>query len=73
MGEWNSGLFGCLNNAYLSLVTYVAPCYVAGKNAQEIGYSCTTLGIIYFLPFVGCYYNALMRSRIREQNDIEVG
>lgn len=72
MGKWKSELFGCFKNSYLSLMTYVAPCYVAGKNAEEVGYSCKTLGVLFFVPFIGSYYNSVMRTRIREQNRIDV-
>ncbi|XP_071153301.1 uncharacterized protein [Mytilus edulis] len=71
MGKWKSELFGCFKNSYLSLMTYVAPCYVAGRNAEEVGYSCKTLGVLFFVPFIGSYYNSVMRTRIREQNRID--
>ena len=72
MGKWKAGLFGCFKNVNLSLLTYISPCYVAGKNAEGVGYSCRTIGLLFFVPFAGCYFNSVMRGRIRDRKDIQV-
>ena len=73
MGEWSNGLCGCFNNITLCLITYIAPCYTAGKNAEAVGDSCMTTAILYALiNIVGVYFAAKTRQKIREQKGIEV-
>lgn len=73
MGEWSNGLCGCLNNCTLCIITYFAPCYTAGKNAEAVGDSCMMVGALYalFQP-AGVYFSAKTREKIREQKGIEV-
>ena len=73
MGEFTNGLCGCFNNCMLCLITYVAPCYTAGKNAEAVGESCMMVGALYWLfPIVGIYLSAKVREKIRGQKGIEV-
>lgn len=73
MGEWSNGLCGCFNNITLCLITYVAPCYTAGKNAEAVGDSCMMVGALYALVNpAGVYFAAKAREKIREQKGIEV-
>ncbi|KAK3108275.1 hypothetical protein FSP39_004704 [Pinctada imbricata] len=73
MGEWSNGLCGCFNNITLCLITYVAPCYTAGKNAEAVGDSCIMVGVLYWIfPLIGIYFAAQARGKIREQKGIEV-
>lgn len=73
MGEFQNGLCGCFNNMTLCLITYVAPCYTAGKNAEAVGDSCMMVAVLYWLinP-AGVYFAAKAREKIREQKGIEV-
>lgn len=73
MGEWSNGLCGCMNNCTLCLITYVAPCYTAGKNAEAVGDSCIMVGVLYWVfPIAGVYLSAKVREKVREQKGIEV-
>ncbi|OWF36562.1 Protein PLANT CADMIUM RESISTANCE 3 [Mizuhopecten yessoensis] len=73
MGEWANGLCGCMGNVTLCLITYIAPCYTAGKNAEAVGDSCIMVGALwYFFPLAGIYLSAVVRGKIREQHQIEV-
>lgn len=73
MGEFSNGLFGCFNNCTLCLITYIAPCYTAGKNAEAVGDSCIMVGALYAIfPIVGIYFVAKVREKIREQKGIDV-
>ncbi|XP_033761774.1 protein PLANT CADMIUM RESISTANCE 3-like isoform X2 [Pecten maximus] len=74
MGEFANGLCGCMNNCTLCLITYVAPCYTAGKNAEAVGDSCIMVGALYWVfPIVGIYLSAKVREKVREQKGIEGG
>ncbi|KAJ8314386.1 hypothetical protein KUTeg_008947 [Tegillarca granosa] len=74
MGEWATGLCGCFSDITLCLITYIAPCYTAGKNAEGVGDSCIMVGALYYIfPLVGIYLVAKARGKIREQFGIEVG
>lgn len=73
MGEWANGFCGCFNDCTLCLITYIAPCYTAGKNAEAVGDSCITVGALYaILPIVGIFFAAKAREKIREQSGIDV-
>ncbi|XP_069111695.1 uncharacterized protein [Argopecten irradians] len=74
MGEWTNGLFSCFNNCTLCLITYIAPCYTAGKNAEAVGDSCIMVGALWYLfPAAGVYLCAVVRGKIREQKGIDGG
>lgn len=73
MGEWANGLCGCFNDITLCLITYIAPCYTAGKNAEAVGDSCIMVGALYWIfPIVGIFLTAKVREKIRETNSIDV-
>ena len=73
MGEFSNGLCGCFNNCTLCLITYVAPCYTAGKNAEAVGDSCIMVAVLYWLVNpAGVYFAAKTRQKIREQKGIDV-
>ena len=40
--EWKVGLFSCFSDCSLCVCAYFFPCYVVGRNAQEV--NCVTLG-----------------------------
>lgn len=73
MGEFSNGLCGCFNNCTLCLITYVVPCYTAGKNAEAVGDSCIMVAVLYWLVNpAGVYFAAKTRQKIREQKGIDV-
>ncbi|KAI8486440.1 PREDICTED: cell number regulator 3-like [Branchiostoma belcheri] len=69
--EWNHGLLGCFDNIGLCLITYLAPCYTAGKNAEAVGEDCLVCGVLTLVPLVGAWFRAQIRGKIREQKGIE--
>nr|ANR76348.1 cadmium resistance 3-like protein isoform x1 [Tegillarca granosa] len=72
MGEWATGLCGCFNDITLCLITYIAPCYTAGKNAEAVGDSCIMVGALYWLfPIAGIFLSAKVREKIRGSNGID--
>lgn len=73
MGEWQNGLFGCFSNCGTCIITYLAPCYTAGKNAEAVGEGCVLYGCLAILGPIGMYTRATIRGKIREQKGIEGG
>ncbi|KAJ8024824.1 Cell number regulator 10 [Holothuria leucospilota] len=71
MGEWQKGLFGCFDNLGLTIMTYLLPCWTAGKNAEKNGESCMTYGILAGLGCVGLWSMTKIRGMTREQKGIE--
>ncbi|XP_064639501.1 uncharacterized protein LOC135495033 [Lineus longissimus] len=69
-GEWSNGLCGCFSNITLCLVSYVAPCYTAGKNAESVGDDCLLCGLVVMVPIANIYFPATIRGKIREQKGI---
>lgn len=54
------------------VITYLAPCYTAGKNAEAVDESCIKHALLYFIPLVNVYCHAVVRGKIREKKNIEV-
>ena len=54
------------------LITWIVPCYTAGKNAEGVGENCLTHGIFAVIPFVNIYCGAVIRGKIREMKGIDV-
>ena len=68
---WSNGLFGCFSDIGLCLITFIAPCYTQGKNAEAIGESCLTHGIFALIPLLNIYCHATNRGKIREKKNID--
>ena len=71
--QWQHGLFGCFDNCTTCIITYLAPCYTMGKNAEAVGESCLLCGLVFFLPLANIWFGASIRGKIREQKGIEGG
>jgi Cys-rich protein (TIGR01571 family) len=69
--DWQHGLFGCFDNCTLCLITYIAPCYTAGKNAEAVGESCIVYGILSILPVANIICPTQIRGKIREVKGIQ--
>ena len=69
-GEWTNGLCGCFGDIKLCLITYIVPCYTAGKNAEAVGEDCVKYGIFSVLPIANFVCGAKIRRLIREQKGI---
>ncbi|GAB1603073.1 cell number regulator 7-like [Argonauta hians] len=66
--QFSHSLFGCFDNCGICIVTYFAPCYTAGKNAEATGKSCLLYGLFYI--FFPCIEGGITRQAIREQKGI---
>ncbi len=71
MAEWKHGLCGCFDNCGLCLISFLCPCYTAGKNAEAVGESCFLCGLVLFVPVADIICPAMMRQKIREQKGID--
>ena len=54
------------------IITYLAPCYTAGKNAEAIDGNCVMHGVYSVIPLANIYCHATVRGKIREKKAIEV-
>jgi len=70
MSNFQHGIFGCLDDCTVCLMTYLCPCYVAGKNAEAMGESCVVYGCLSMLGCIGIYTTALIRQKMREKYGI---
>ncbi|XP_065910160.1 uncharacterized protein [Dysidea avara] len=68
---WSHGLFGCFSDITTCLITWIIPCYTAGKNAESVGESCLAHGVYTLLPLIGWYCHATVRGKIREKKGID--
>ncbi|XP_072179843.1 uncharacterized protein [Diadema setosum] len=71
MGEWKNGTFGCFANIGICVITYLAPCYTAGKNAESVGESCVLYGCLSMLGCVGLWSMTTIRGKTREAKGID--
>lgn len=71
MGEWKHGLCGCFDNIGLCVVTYIAPCYIAGKIAEANGENCMTYGVLSLCGCVALWSLSKIRGQTREAKGIE--
>lgn len=69
--QWQHGLCGCFDNCGLCIISYFAPCYRFGKNAEAVGDSCVLCGLLFLLPGVDLVLGAVIRGKIRESKGIE--
>ena len=69
MSVVHSALFSLVSTG---IITYVIPCYTAGKNAEAVGEKCLMHGIYSVIPLLGIYCHAVIRGKIREEKSIEV-
>lgn len=66
--DFKFGLFGCLGDFKLCIITYIVPCYTIGKNAEALGEDCLTIGL---LAAVGLPFESILRWRIRTERNIK--
>lgn len=69
--QWQHGLFGCFDNFGVCIITYFAPCYTAGKNAEAVGDNCVLCGLVLLVPIANIIFPAQIRQKIRTEKDIE--
>lgn len=71
--NFQHGLFGCFDNCTVCLITYLVPCYTAGKVAEKTGDSCLLCGLVQCVPIVNIVCNAIVRQKVRDQKGIAGG
>ncbi len=71
MAKWQHGLCGCFNDIGLCLITYIAPCITAGKNAEAVGNDCMLYGCLSILGPISLWSRSMVRGQIREARGIE--
>ena len=54
------------------VITFLVPCYTAGKNAEAAGEGCVAHGVYSLIPILNIYCHALIRGKIRDQKQIDV-
>ena len=72
--KWNWQWSYTISNITSSpgIITFLVPCYTAGKNAEAMDESCLLHGLAALVPLVDVYCHALIRGKIREKYNIEV-
>jgi Cys-rich protein (TIGR01571 family) len=72
------GLFGCPHKFFdmvidflVGIITYFCPCYIFGKNAEQLGESCVMYALSQFVPLLNLWCRTQVRGKIREQKGIE--
>lgn len=68
--DWQHGLFSCFDNCGICIISWLAPCYQFGKNAEAVGDSCLMCGVGFLIPGVDLILGAHIRSKIRESKGI---
>ncbi|XP_003727463.1 protein PLANT CADMIUM RESISTANCE 3-like [Strongylocentrotus purpuratus] len=71
MGEWKHGTFGCFDNFGICIITYLVPCYTAGKNAEANGESCILYGCLSMLGCIGLWSMTSIRGKTRAAKGID--
>jgi len=54
------------------IIAYLCPCYIFGKNAEQVGDSCCLCGFASMCGLIGLYARTHIRGKIRDQKGIEV-
>ena len=73
MADWQHGLCGCFDNCTVCVITYLVPCYTAGKVAESVGESCLMCGLVTFVPILNIICEAQIRGKIRDTKGITGG
>lgn len=71
--DFQHGLFGCFDNCTICIVTYLVPCYTAGKIGEKVGESCMVCGLIQCVPLANLIGAFMLRQKVREQKGIAGG
>lgn len=66
---WSHSLFCCCSDPKVGCITFAAPCFTFGMNAEKMGHDCIWCGVCYM-----CLYSlpaTYVRAEIRAQQSIE--
>lgn len=70
MASFAHGTCGCFDDPLTCVITYFAPCYIAGKNAEAVGENCLLYGCLGICGPIGIYTRSTIRQKIREKYSI---
>ena len=56
---------------FAGIISYFCPCYIFGKNAEQLGESCVMYALSQFVPLLNLWCRTQVRGKIREQKGIE--
>ena len=70
MNDWSSGLFSCFQDCTTCIITWLVPCYTAGKNAEAVGESCLLFCLAQLINPVDIIARAFIRKKVRESKGI---
>ena len=63
--EWENGLCSCFGDFKLCCVTFILPCYTAGKIGDKVpGLSCITAGLLFLIPVVNLIIAFKLRTGV---------
>jgi len=68
--SWEHDFCGCFDNCGICIITYIIPCYTAGKVAEKVGDSCCLCGLVLCVPIAGMVFGACIRKKVRDQKGI---
>ena len=66
--DWQYPFFGCFGDPKICIISFLAPCYAVGKNAESLGEDCMLTGLLCCL---GIPFSTVLRWRIRQQKGIK--
>jgi len=72
-GKWHNQLCGCFSNVGICLISFIAPCYVAGKIAEYMDKSCCVACLACFVPVWNVVNRTLQRGTVRSIVGIDGG
>lgn len=72
MADWGHGLFSCMDDCGVCIITWLLPCITFGQNAEAVGEtSCLMGALALFVPLLDIYCLWKVRGAVREKYGIE--
>jgi len=71
MGGWQYYLFACMEDCPVCCVTWLVPCYTAGKVAETTGRRCVVHALLTSVPIVNVVRGYRVRAAVRESRQID--
>merc|ERR1711935_762487 len=69
--NWKLPLWGCFDDIGACIITWILPCWTAGKVADSVGEDCLMCGIASVLPVVYGYFRYQIRRKVVGRNMID--
>jgi len=72
--DWENGIFSCFGDFKMCVITFLLPCYTAGKIGDKVpGLSCLTAGLLFLIPIVNLIIAFKLRTGIKTVKMINEG